>query len=65
MTCQLCNQPGEHRDRFKAVLCHPHYLEALLALLGDRPREKLMMETYSDEAQGSSPNPLHHPRLRA
>jgi hypothetical protein len=40
MTCQLCDQPGEYRERFKAVLCDKHNLEALLAFLGDQPKAR-------------------------
>jgi hypothetical protein len=37
-TCQLCNQPGEYRERFKAVLCLKCYLEVLLGLLNSQPK---------------------------
>lgn len=40
MTCKLCNQPGEYRDRFNAVLCLTHHLEALLGFLNDQPKVK-------------------------
>jgi len=40
VTCQLCNQPGEYSERFNAVLCLMHYLEALLAFLNDQPKVK-------------------------
>ena len=36
--CKACNQPGEWREGFSAVLCNYHTLLALLGWLNSQPK---------------------------